>query len=69
MVVGVIDRVWRLVGSSTTEMAVLARHSASFDVLAVQFDPVSGRHLAVSGLRSVQVGHFLGTCCSLSCDL
>ena len=66
IVVGVIGYVWRLVGSSTTEMAVVARHSTSFDVLAVQFDPVSGRHLAVSGLRGVQVG-LLGPCCSLSC--
>lgn len=39
-------------------MAVLARHSARFDVLHVQFDPISGKHLATAGLRTVQVGHF-----------
>lgn len=36
-------------------MAVLARHSARFDILQVQFDPVTGKHLAVAGLRTVQV--------------
>lgn len=36
-------------------MAVLARHSARFDVLQVQFDPISGKHLAVAGLRTLQV--------------
>ena len=36
-------------------MAVLARHSARFDMLQVQFDPVAGGHLAVAGLRTVQV--------------
>jgi hypothetical protein len=36
-------------------MAVLARHSARFDVLQVQFDAVTGKHLAVAGLRIVQV--------------
>jgi len=36
-------------------MAVLARHSARFDVLQIQFDAVTGKHLAVAGLRVVQV--------------
>ena len=36
-------------------MAVLARHSARFDVLQVQFDSISGKHLAVAGLRMLQV--------------
>lgn len=36
-------------------MAVLARHSARFDVLQVQFDSISGKHLAVAGLRTLQV--------------
>ena len=36
-------------------MAVLARHSVRFDVLQVQFDPISGKHLAVAGLRTLQV--------------
>ena len=36
-------------------MAVLARHSARFDVLQVQFDPITGKHLVVAGLRTVQV--------------
>lgn len=42
-------------GGTTAEVAVQARHSTPFDVLAVQFDFLSGQHLAVSGLRSVQV--------------
>ena len=47
----------RLCTGSTAEdsVAVLARHSARFDVLHVQFDPVSGKHLAVAGLRTLQV--------------
>ncbi|KAL0024070.1 hypothetical protein WJX79_002966 [Trebouxia sp. C0005] len=42
-------------GSAVDNMAVLARHSARFDVLQIQFDPVTGKHLAVAGLRIVQV--------------
>lgn len=42
-------------GNTEDSMAVLARHSARFDVLQVQFDPVSGKHLAVAGLRTLQV--------------
>lgn len=42
-------------GSTEDSMAVLARHSARFDVLQVQFDPISGKHLAVAGLRILQV--------------
>ena len=42
-------------GSTEDSMAVLARHSARFDVLQVQFDPISGKHLAVAGLRTLQV--------------
>lgn len=38
-------------------MAVLARHSARFDVLQVQLDPITGKHLAVAGLRTVQVSN------------
>ena len=41
-------------------MAVLARHSARFDLLQVRFDLVTGKHLAVAGLRTVQVS--LHTC-------
>lgn len=45
-----------LVGTNTEDsMAVLARHSVRFDVLQVQFDPVTGKHLAVAGLRTLQV--------------
>ena len=36
-------------------MAVLARHSARFDVLQIQFDALTGSYLAVAGLRIVQV--------------
>lgn len=42
-------------GNTEDSMAVLARHSARFDVLQVQFDPISGKHLAVAGLRTLQV--------------
>ncbi|KAL3151774.1 hypothetical protein ABBQ38_012748 [Trebouxia sp. C0009 RCD-2024] len=43
-------------GSNTEDsMAVLARHSARFDVLQVQLDPITGKHLGVAGLRTVQV--------------
>lgn len=42
-------------GAATTELAVKSRHSTSYDVLAIEFDPLSGRHLAVAGLRGVQV--------------
>lgn len=42
-------------------MAVLARHSARFDVLQIQFDPVTGKHLAVAGLRIVQVSDLCTT--------
>ena len=43
-------------GSNTEDsIAVLARHSARFDVLQVQFEPSTGKHLAVAGLRTVQV--------------
>lgn len=38
-------------------MAVLARHSARFDVLQVQLDPITGKHLGVAGLRTVQVSN------------
>ena len=43
-------------GGTTAEAAVQARHSTPFDVLAVQFDSLSGLHLAVTGLRTVQAG-------------
>ena len=43
-------------------MAVLARHSARFDVLQIQFDAVTGKHLAVAGLRVVQVSIMYHTC-------
>ena len=43
-------------GEATEDsMAVVARLSARFDVLQVQFDPITGQHLAVAGLRTVQV--------------
>lgn len=54
-------------GSAAVDnMAVLARHSAKFDVLQVQFDPITGKHLATAGLRVVQVAtlteHLLTVC-------
>lgn len=42
-------------GNTEDSMAVLARHSVRFDVLQVEFDPISGTHLAVAGLRTLQV--------------
>lgn len=46
---------WFTGGDIEDSMAVLARHSARFDVLQVQFDSISGKHLAVAGLRMLQV--------------
>lgn len=36
-------------------LAVVARHSLKFDILSLKFDQ-SGQHLAVAGLRDIQVG-------------
>ena len=55
---GLSSLIWCFAGATTGELAVLARHSTSFDVLAVHFEPLSGRHLAVTGLRCVQARCF-----------
>lgn len=42
---------------------VLSRQNAKFDVLHLAFDAVTGRNLAVAGLRTVQVS-YAGLCTS-----
>lgn len=42
-------------GNRVGRLPVLASHNAQYEVISLAFDPLQGRHLAVTGLRDLQV--------------